>query len=558
MKKTLSWIIYLLVIWHQAFAKDQRYLDYISTSSKLNHIVKDVENQMITIKEALLQLNEVDIEMLIKPSPKITDFPLNFVKGKTLCSGTTTGQIYFTRDQAVNKAKNGGSVIWITDRLSNDDLCYVNNFKGVISFSEDPSSHASIVLRVFNIPSLTFIQDSYINNDKLYLSNGTIIHEGEWVSVDGFNEILIPGKIFIHFPDEQNKKILHQIMTWCKSYSKLEIHGNSDTPQESLQALQMGAVGIDPRSEHMFFQPERLVLFRNLIMLPDSQDQKILLQLMQLQKKDFIELFKIVGTVPIKIRLLDPPLHEFLPHDDETIKNLAKSLSISISDCEKIINSKTEVNPMMGHRGIRLLVTHPKIIEMQVQAIFEAAIESQLNMTPYINLPMVIDKNEILFVKKIIDEVLEKTNLKYNTKLNYKLGIMVETPRASLLADELAPYLDFISFGTNDLTGQTLALSRGDVYESFLNYYLKNNILDSDPFMSLDRAVQELIEITVIKMRKNNPNIIIGLCGEQGAEQKSVRFLCEIGLNSISCSPSRIPVVYLFAAQSEITKNQDR
>jgi len=494
--------------------------------------------------------------MLIKPSAITQTILPIFTKGKTICTGTAVGRLFFNRDLAVRKARDGENIIWITNKLTNDDLCHIHHFKGVITLSEDPSSHAAIILRISDIPSLTFIQDSRINKNQLHKTDGKIIHEGDYISIDAFNQIIIPEKIPLFLPNQHSKELLDQIMSWCKSFSHVEIHSHSDTPQEASHALKMGATGIDPRSEHMFFQPERLSLFRQLILAHPNSKKNALAKLKDLQKQDFIQLFEIMRTLPAKIRLLDPPLHEFLPRDKDTIKDLARELNIPLLDCEKIINSKEEVNPMMGHRGVRLLLTYPQIIEMQVEAIFEAAIESPYKIIPHINLPMVIDKNEVILIKNSIDETLRKVCEKYNTQLNYKLGIMVETPRACLLADEIAPYIDFVSFGTNDLTGQTLALSRGDVYESFLKHYLDNKIIECDPFVSLDRAVQKLIEITVTKLRDKNPNIVIGICGEQGAEEKSVTFLCKTGLNSITCSPARVPVIYLFAAQAAIMKNQ--
>ncbi len=304
----------------------------------------------------------------------------------------------------------------------------------------------------------------------------------------------------------------------------------------------------------MFFHPERLHLFRKVI-LSKGECKEALYAIENHQRLDFINLFQIMKSYPVKIRLLDPPLHEFLPTDELLLDALAKDLNMPLDILKLKVNELSEVNPMMGHRGVRLLITFPELLKMQARAIFEAAIDislEQYSIEPHIVIPMIISSKEVIMVKNIIEEVREEIQKKTSKEIIYHLGVMMETPRACLFAGEIAKHVDFISFGTNDLTGQTLALSRGDVYNKFLKEYIDLGLLDSDPFSQLDPAVIQLIKITIEQVRQAGHPITIGICGEQASDKSGV-FLCsKLGFDTVSCAPTRIPAVKLFAAQAAI------
>lgn len=522
---------------------------YIEVSHKLESLVEKVASNDLTIPNALLAIEERDIDILVKPSVIYSDKMNLIAEARGVSTGAAQGALCFDLNELGRLKQQFGSVIWVTNHINNDDLCHLKDIAGIFAIKEDPSSHAIIVTRVSNIPCLTTPQYITINDKALVTPTG-VYHEGDLVTLDAFNGKLFSDLLPLHH--NHDATLLNKIMDWAEQFSNLSVHGNADTAEESRLALEFGAKGVDPRSEHMFFHPARLHLFRKVI-LSKGKNKTALLELENCQKKDFIDLFQTMGSYPVKIRLLDPPLHEFLPTDDILLNALAQDLDIPLDSLKKKVGELSEVNPMMGHRGVRLLITFPEILKMQVRAIFKAALDpsvKQYSIKPYIVIPMIISSKEVLAVKSIIDEVREEIG----NEIKYHLGVMMETPRACLLAGEIAPYVDFISFGTNDLTGQTLALSRGDVYNKFLKHYLDVGLLDSDPFSQLDPAVVQLIKTTVEQMRQADHPISIGICGEQASEKSGV-FICnKLGFNSVSCAPTRIPAVKLFAAQAALSE----
>lgn len=519
--------------------------------SKLRELTEKVANNELLVSEALLEIDENDVELLMKPSVVHADHQEVIAKGVVACTGAAHGVLCLDLADLPKLVEEGKQIIWVTNSIGNDDLCHLHHFSGIFAINEDPSSHAIIVTRVHNIPCITLPSDVIKTENELITPNGIFKH-GDEATLDAFNGHLLLGKVPLHYPAD--KTLLDLITTWSERYAQLDVHGNADDAKEAKEALEFGAKGVDPRTEHMFFQPERLQLFRKAI-LTQGGSEETLNQLMELQRQDFVALFQAMRSYPVKIRLLDPPLHEFLPEQEEKQTSLAIDLDIPVDELKRKVEGLREANPMMGHRGVRLLLTFPSLLKMQVRAIFEASLDSSLkesSVTPHIVIPMIISAEEVRQVKKQVEEVYQDMVQEGTEPFNYKLGIMMETPRACLLSSEIAPFVDFISFGTNDLTGQTLALSRGDVYDKFLKYYLDNHLLEADPFAQIDPAVKELMRICIEQMRRENSHVIVGICGEHASQKKGI-FICQqLGMDTVSCAAFRVPVVKLFAAQAAI------
>lgn len=522
-----------------------------NVSSKLTELFDKVERKQLTIADAILEVEESDIELLMKPSVIHPERSPIIAEGKIACTGASQGVLCFDLSDIERLKNENKKIIWVTDHIKNDDLCYLRHFDGIFALNEDPSSHAIIVTRVYNIPCLTLPENVTKTDHELITSTGVFRH-GDEATIDAFNGRLLEGSAPLHHNHDDT--FLNQICDWSETFANLEVHGNADCALEAQEALDFGARGVDPRTEHMFFQPERLHLFRKAILLK-GENEEILNELKELQKGDFTALFQTVGSYPAKIRLLDPPLHEFLPQNEDVLANLADDLGVPFDHLVAQVQSLQEANPMMGHRGVRLLLTHPSLLRMQVRAIFEASLHPSLEgkkVKPHIVIPMIISVEELEAVKKLIEEEYAEVMQSAGKNIPYALGIMMETPRACLLSDTIAPHVDFISFGTNDLTGQTLALSRGDVYDKFLKFYLDNGLLNSDPFMQIDPAVERLMQICVSQIRAVKHDVIVGICGEHASQKVGV-FICHrLGFNTVSCSASRVPVVKVLAAQAAI------
>lgn len=524
---------------------------YAQTAARLELLIDNVQSHRQGVDEALLMIEEREVDLLIKPSVIAPENQIAVLEARGVCTGAVQGALCFDVHDIARLKQEKGAVIWVTEHIKNDDLCYLKDIAGILAIKEDPSSHAVIVARVSNIPCLTFPIQTYLENNSIQTPSTTLVC-GDLVTLDAFNGKVYTGCVPLHNP--QDARLLHTIMDWAEMYAELEIHGNADTAEEAKESLRYGATGVDPRTEHMFFHPERLHHFRKVI-LSDTKDEAVLKPLEDHQRKDFIDLYSIMKSLPVKIRLLDPPLHEFLPTTEDAVRALANDLEMPFEVLQRKIADLGEVNPMMGHRGVRLLLTYPAILKMQARAIFEAVSDPMLTeyaIKPYIIVPMVINEAEIKEVKKIIDEVRDEVSARLARQIPYHLGTMMETPRACLLAGTIAPYVDCMAFGTNDLTGQTLALSRGDVYDKFLKHYIETGLLPADPFSTLDPAVCQLIKTTVQQTRQTDHYVSIGLCGEQGSEKSGVFACHQLGLDTVSCSPTRIPSVKLFAAQAAI------
>jgi pyruvate,orthophosphate dikinase len=386
-------------------------------------------------------------------------------------------------------------------------------------------------------------------------ANGTLLHKGDFVTIDGSTGQIIKGRVPMREPKLSDD--FNTLMQWADGFRRMKVRANADNPTDARQARAFGAEGIGLcRTEHMFFEERRILAMREMILAEDVEGRRrALAKLLPAQRQDFIELFEIMAGLPVTIRLLDPPLHEFLPHGEEIIGEVAASMGVSVARLKRRITALSEFNPMLGQRGSRLLVTYPEIVEMQARAIFEAAIEAgralHERVMPEIMVPLVVAKPELDLVKERIAIVAREVEKERETSVAYSVGTMVELPRACLMAGEIGKSADFFSFGTNDLTQTTFGLSRDDAGR-FLAEYAEKGIIHDDPFVTLDKAVAELMEIAVERGRKAHPDLKMGICGEHAGDPDTVRFCEKIALNYVSCSPYRVPIARLAAAQAAL------
>ena len=392
--------------------------------------------------------------------------------------------------------------------------------------------------------------------NKKFTLGGKEFHEGDWISLDGSTGKIYDGDIATQ--DATISGNFKRIMEWADSFRKLQVRTNADTPEDAANALRLGAEGIGLcRTEHMFFAPERIPKIRKMILSTTTEAREAALnELIPFQKGDFKAIYEVMGENPVTIRFLDPPLHEFVPTEEKDIEELAVEMNLSVAEVKATCDSLHEFNPMMGHRGCRLSVTYPEIARMQTRAVIEAAIEVKeekgFNIVPEIMIPLVGDKKELKFVKDVVVETAEKVKAERNSDITYHIGTMIEIPRAALLANEIAEEAEFFSFGTNDLTQMTYGFSRDDAGKFLVDYY-KSKIYESDPFAKLDQnGVGQLIRMAAEKGRSTRPDLKLGICGEHGGDPSSIEFCHRIGLNYVSCSPFRVPIARLAAAQAAI------
>lgn len=519
-----------------------------------------VREKLIDEKEALMKVEPRQLDTLLHPT-----FNTNALKKATLLTtglpaspGAASGEIVFSAQEAITLSEKGKNVILVRLETSPEDIEGMHVAQGILTIRGGMTSHAAVVARGMGKCCVSGAGEIRINEDLKQISIGDItLYSGDYISIDGSN-----GNVYLGVIENSPAKIsgdFRRFMNWAKQYKKLEIRCNADTKKDALTALEFNAQGIGlVRSEHMFFEAERIKAMREMIVSKNETQRKIALsKLLPMQRNDFIELFEVMAGLPVTIRYLDPPLHEFLPTSSYDIANIASEMKIEVNELKQIISSLHEFNPMMGHRGCRLAISYPEIAQMQTRAVIEAAIiTNQKNprkkIEPEIMIPLVGDKNELEFIKKIVIETAEEIIKENHVKLKYKVGTMIEVPRAALLADEIANVADFFSFGTNDLTQMTFGFSRDDA-GSFLNSYYDKNIYEQDPFARLDQnGVGKLIEMAVKLGRNTNPNLKLGICGEHGGDPSSIEFCHNIGLNYVSCSPYRLPIAYLAAAQANI------
>lgn len=518
-----------------------------------------VDEGMITPQEAVSRIEAKSLDQLLHPAFDPDALKKGTVMGQALPAspGAAAGKIYFTAEEAKEAHEAGERVILVRLETSPEDIEGMHAAEGILTVRGGMTSHAAVVARGMGTACISGCGDIVIDEKKKQFTlGGKTYFEGDYISLDGST-----GKIYDGDIQTQEASIsgnFGRIMSWADSFRKLKVRTNADTPADAANAVRLGAEGIGLcRTEHMFFEPERIPKIRKMILSKTVEErEKALEELIPFQKGDFKALYEVMEGKPVTIRFLDPPLHEFVPTDEKDIEALAKDMNLSVEEVKSTCSELHEFNPMMGHRGCRLSVTYPEIARMQTRAVIEAAIEVSkekgFEIVPEIMVPLVGDKRELKFVKDVIVETAEKVKAEKNTNLVYHIGTMIEIPRAALLANEIAEEAEFFSFGTNDLTQMTFGFSRDDAGKFLVDYY-KSKIYESDPFAKLDQnGVGQLIEMAVTKGRSQRPNLKIGICGEHGGDPSSVAFCHKVGMDYVSCSPFRVPIARLAAAQAAI------
>ena len=527
-------------------------------------IAVDLVNEgMITKEEALLKVEPKQLDQLLHPMFDATSLKEAKVVATGLAAspGAGCGKIYFTAED-VSKAKaRGEKTLLVRLETSPEDIQGMNDAEGILTIRGGMTSHAAVVARGMGRCCVSGCGALKIDEEAktLITPDGTVYKEGDYMSIDGSTGNVYGTQVKTVEPDISGDFGL--FMSWADEVRRLKIRTNADTPRDAKQARKFGAEGIGLcRTEHMFFDTDRIFNFRKMIVAETLEErEKALDKILPYQREDFEQLFEAMEGDPVVIRYLDPPLHEFLPHTDEEITELANDLGITSSKLKERIDSLKEFNPMMGHRGCRLAITYPEIAKMQTRAVIEAAInvnKKGMSVTPEIMIPLVGDVKELAFVKKIVCETADEIIKNNNVELKYEVGTMIEIPRAALTADEIAKEAEFFSFGTNDLTQMTYGFSRDDAGK-FLNDYYAKGIFESDPFAKVDQiGVGQLVEIAVNKGKSVRPNISLGICGEHGGDPSSIEFCNRVGLDYVSCSPYRVPIARLAAAQATLKDNK--
>jgi pyruvate,orthophosphate dikinase len=517
-----------------------------------------VNEKLITEKEAVLRVEPDKLDQLLHPtldSKAKANFKM-IAKGLPASPGAGVGQAVFNAETAVEWKEKGKKVILVRAETSPEDISGMNAAQGILTARGGMTSHAAVVARGMGKCCVSGCESITVSEiEKKFRVGDLIVNEGDLITLDGSTGEVFLGEIPTVNPELSG--YFGTIMKWSDKYKRLGVRTNADTPKDSQVARDFGAMGIGLcRTEHMFFQADRIFAVRQMIVSETLEQRKAALaKIFPMQKNDFKELFQIMKGFPVKIRLLDPPLHEFLPKTKEEIEAIAKEMGISASKLTEKVEYLHEFNPMMGHRGCRLGVTFPEIFEMQVEAITEAAcelIKAGESIVPEIMIPLVGEFNELKWLKDRLVPVIEETIKKHGVKMVYEIGTMIEIPRAALTADVIATEADFFSFGTNDLTQMTYGFSRDDAGK-FLKDYLDKKILPEDPFKSLDTVgVGKLMKMAVDLGRSTKKHLHIGICGEQGGDPATIKFCHQIGLDYVSCSPYRVPIARLAAAQAAI------
>lgn len=527
--------------------------------ASLNIAVDLVKEKISTKEEVIKSLDPRLIDSLLHDQfdPKATEKLSPLATGLAASPGAACGKIVLDADKAKELAKNKIKTVLIRQETSPKDIEGMNVCEGILTARGGMTSHAAVVARGLGEPCVVGCTDLTVFEDKHFVMFGnTKVNEGDTISIDGSTGKVYLGEVAtIPASIEGNFKV---VMDWCKKIKKIGVRANADTPNDVKTAIEFGAEGVGlVRTEHMFFKSEKILPMREMIVARNKEERlKALKKLLVLQREDFVGIFSELNGLPATIRLLDPPLHEFLPHSADEQKVLSKACGMKFDEVVEIINNLSEFNPMMGHRGCRLAVTFPEIAEMQTRAIIEAAIlvskKQKIDIVPEIMIPLTATTGEFDFVKNIIDKTATAVMEEKKYHLDYKVGTMIETPRAVVIADKLAQRSDFFSFGTNDLTQLSFGFSRDDAGK-FINEYYDKKILEHDPFVRIDEeGVGQFIKHTVSVARKEKSHFKIGVCGEQGSNSDSVKFLLDAGVSYVSCSPYRIPIAILAGAIASI------
>jgi pyruvate,orthophosphate dikinase len=528
-----------------------------TAKAALKIAVDMVREGLIDKKEAVARIVPASLDQLLHPTldPKA---PRTIIaKGLPASPGAASGRIVFSADEAEERAHNGEKVILVRRETSPEDIHGMHAAEGILTSTGGMTSHAAVVARGMGKPCVAGAGDVRIDHRAGTMSvRGTTVKAGEQITIDGATGEIMLGVVPTVQPELSGD--FAELMTWADEVRTLGIRANAETPADAAQARTFGAEGIGLcRTEHMFFDGDRIVAVRQMILANDEKSRRAALaKLEPMQRQDFVALFEIMAGLPVTIRLLDPPLHEFLPKTEADMKNLATDLGVDAAEIEARANKLHETNPMLGHRGVRLGISFPEIYEMQARAIFAAVAEVQTKsgktVKPEIMIPLVATRRELDLMKEVVDKVADEVGQMSGQQLDYLVGTMIELPRAALRAGEIAETAEFFSFGTNDLTQTTFGLSRDDS-ASFLEKYQQRGIFEFDPFASLDtEGVGELIEIARERGRKSRSDLKLGICGEHGGDPASVFFCHKAGLDYVSCSPYRVPIARLAAAQAAL------
>ena len=529
-----------------------------TSKAAINIAVDMVEEGLITKEEAILRIDPKSIDQLLHKtfSKDGLKEAKEIGEGLAASPGAASGKVYF---DCKSIKENGGGIL-VRVETSPEDIEGMNIAEGILTVRGGMTSHAAVVARGMGKCCVCGCSELTINEEKKELeSRGVVIKEGEFISLDGSS-----GKVYLGEVPKSEIELsgaFEKFISWVDEVRTLGIRMNADTPRDCAAGLKFGAEGIGLcRTEHMFFGEERIWAVREMIVSNSRLERdRALAKIYPFQKKDFCDIFELMNGKPVNVRLLDPPLHEFLPKGEADQKKLAELMGKPFNVIQERISYLHEVNPMLGHRGCRLAITYPEIYEMQAKAIIEAAIETKekgIEVNPEIMIPLVVEKNELKYVKERITEAIEEIFAKKKTRIDYKVGTMVEVPRACLTADEIAEEAEFFSFGTNDLTQITFGFSRDDAGK-FIKEYVDKGIFEKDPFISIDKnGVGQLMKMAIEKGRKTRPNIKLGICGEHGGEPRSVEFCNELGLDYVSCSPYRLLIAKIAAAQGKIKQGK--
>jgi len=522
-------------------------------------VIDMVEEGVVTKKEGLLMVDANNINNLLHPQFVESQEKKFFNKALNASPGAAVGEIVFDADKAEEEATKGRDVILVRDETSPEDIHGMHSSVGILTTKGGMTSHAAVVARGMGKPCVVGAENLFIDLEEKTISNGTItLEEGDLISLDG-----TLGEVYIGELESEPPKLSEEfntLMEWSDEFRRMKVRANAETTMDTTKALEFGAEGIGLcRTEHMFFEGERIIPMREMIMSDSVQGRKrALRKLIKYQVADFESIFKLLQEKPITVRLLDPPMHEFLPKSDIEMTDLANVIGVTPTYVREMLLRLSESNPMLGHRGVRLGLSYPEIYEMQVEAILKAAHKlfkkDGVKVTPEIMIPLVMNASELEQMKEILIHKIQKVEKKLDFEFSYTIGTMIELPSAALNSTAISEHADFFSFGTNDLTQTTLGLSRDDA-SKFLNEYVERDIFSVDPFVSIDvETVGKLVETSVLDGRKKNKDIKIGVCGEHAGEADSINFFNTLGIDYISCSPFRIPTARLAAAQAEITK----
>ena len=530
-----------------------------TAKSAIKIAVDMVKEKLISKKEAVLRIDPNTLDTLLHPT---LDKKVNkkiIASGLPASPGAASGKVVFSADEAERLNEMMQNSILVRTETSPEDIHGMHAAKGILTSRGGMTSHAAVVARGMGRPCVsgsTKINIDYVN--KIFRAGDVTVKEGDIITIDGSSGEIISGEVPTVKPEMSGD--FSKLMSWADSFRKLKVRTNSETPVDTKTAREFGAEGIGLcRTEHMFFDEERIVSVRQMILSKTTEDrEEALKKLLPYQKNDFVEIFKIMNGLPVTVRLLDPPLHEFLPKTDKDIDDIAKELNLTEKDIKFRIVELHEQNPMLGHRGCRLGISFPEIYHMQCEAIFEALAECKKQkvklVIPEIMIPLISTATEIKILRNLVEKTAKEVQKKHSIKIKYYVGTMIELPRAALRAKDIAKFADFFSFGTNDLTQTTFGISRDDSGK-FLNDYVENKIFNKDPFVSIDeRGVGELIKIAAERGKKQKKSLKLGICGEHGGDPSSVKFFAEVGLDYVSCSPYRVPVARLAAAQANLYK----